>query len=73
MKIQDLIFLVIFLFLLFRRDEKWLAIAGLGSLILAIPFFAKWIFFTAAHLVWYAAAFFLLSIILSFLKLRHSK
>jgi heme/copper-type cytochrome/quinol oxidase subunit 4 len=64
MKIQDIIFLVVFLILLFKRDSKWTSAAGIICLVLAIPLFALWIFFTAQHLVWYSAGFFLLSIIL---------
>lgn len=70
MKIQDIIFLIVLLFLLFKRDEKWFASFGIASLVLSIPFFANWVFFTAEKLIWYAAAFFLISIIIHLLKLR---
>lgn len=64
MKPQDIIFILILLGLIYKRNPKWSAIAGLISLILAIPLFATWTFFTAERLTWYAAAFFLLSAIL---------
>lgn len=63
MKIQDILFIIVLLALIYKRDPRWPAIAGLGSLVLAIPLFATWTFFTAERLTWYAAAFFLLSII----------
>lgn len=64
MKIQDVVFLVVLLFLVLKHNPKWAAIAGLISLVLSIPLFSFWIFFTAERLTWYAAAFFLLAIIL---------
>nr|MBI5455854.1 hypothetical protein [Candidatus Levybacteria bacterium] len=64
MKIQDIIFLIIFVLVLLKRDSRLSTVTGIICLILSIPLFAAWIFFTAQHLVWYAAAFFLLSIIL---------
>jgi len=63
MKIQDIFFFVILLLLIYKRSPKLSAILGLISLFLAIPFFATWTFFTAERLTWYAAAFFLLSIL----------
>lgn len=63
MKIQDIIFFIVFALLLFKRDSKWMVIGGLICLVLSIPLFSFWIFFTAERLTWYAAAFFLLSII----------
>ncbi|MCL5434983.1 MAG: hypothetical protein M1405_01195 [Patescibacteria group bacterium] len=66
MKFQDLIFLVIFLLVILKRDSRLSTLAGILCLALSIPLFALWIFFTAQHLVWYAAAFFLLSVVLLF-------
>ena len=68
MKPQDIVFFIVFAILLFSRKPRALVWAGLVSLALAIPLFAKWIFFTAERLTWYAAAFFLAFIILSFVK-----
>ncbi len=67
MKPQDIVFLIVLLPLIYKRDSRLAAMIGIGSLILAIPLFATWTFFTAERLTWYAAAFFLLSI---FFKLR---
>lgn len=68
MKPQDLIFLLILLFLIFKKNPNWSAWAGVISLILSIPLFSFWIFFTAQRLVMYSAAFLLLSIIFHILK-----
>ena len=64
MKPQDIVFLLVFIFVVYRRDFKIAVLLGLVSLIIAAPLFASWIFFTAERLTWYAASFFLLSIIL---------
>lgn len=66
MKPQDIAFIVVFLLLLALRKQKLFIYAGLGSLLLAIPLFAKWIFFTAERLTWYAAAFFLASLLVKY-------
>lgn len=70
MKPQDIIFVLLVLFLLYKRNPQWAAGAGIVSLLIAIPLFAKWIFFTAERLTWYAAAFFLLSIVLHMFLLK---
>jgi hypothetical protein len=71
MKIQDIAFIFVIIVLLIIRKKAWLVYAGLASLILAIPLFAKWIFFTAQRLTWYAAVFFLIYILLSLFP-RHT-
>jgi|GEM_PF-3096440 len=58
MKLQDIIFLIIFAFLLWQRKPLWLIAAGLLCLLFAISLFAMHIFFTAERLIEYA--FFLL-------------
>ena len=62
MKAQDLIFLITILFIAWRRSSQLTIIIGLACLILAIPLFGFWIFFTAERLTMYAAGFFLLAI-----------
>ena len=62
MKIQDILFLIFLTFLVYKRNPKYLFLAGIFSLILSIPLFYFWIFFTAQRLVEYAAAFFFLGI-----------
>lgn len=64
MKIQDLIFLIVFLGMIYLRKPRWAVMVGLFSLVLAMPLFYFWIFFTAQRLTMYAAGFFLLDIIL---------
>jgi len=62
MKPQDIgFFIALFLILYFRPNPKWVAGLGLFCLLLSMPLFSFWVFFTAQRLVWYAAAFFLLS------------
>lgn len=68
MKPQDISFIIVLCILLVLRREKLFVGAGLVCFLLAIPFFAKWIFFTGERLVWYGAAFVLMSIILGTLK-----
>lgn len=65
MKIQDLGFAIIFLLLLWKRDLRLISLIGLICLVLAMPLFAFWVFFTAQRLVMYGAALILLSIFLS--------
>lgn len=65
MKIQDGAFLGVLTILLVIRKPKLFVYAGLLCLVLAIPLFGGWVFFTAERLTWYAAAFFLFFIIIS--------
>lgn len=64
MKPQDIAFFLVLVVLLLFRKPKVLVVAGLLCIIIAMPLFAFWVFFTAQHLIWYAAAFFLVAIIL---------
>ena len=59
-KPQDILFIAVLVLLLIKRDPKLFVWAGLGSLILAIPLFATWTFFTIA-------------VLLNLFKLRHNK
>lgn len=72
-KPQDLTFFIVLALLLLKRNTRWFVYAGLVSLALSIPLFAKWIFFTAERLTWYSAAFFLIAVLLNLTKLRHTK
>ena len=69
MKIQDLLFILIFLGILWLRRPRIVVITGLACFLLSIPLFHFWIFFTAERLTWYAATFILLGTILN-LKYR---
>jgi hypothetical protein len=71
MKPQDLIFFVSLVILCIIRRSKWQTIAGIACLLLAIPLYAKWVFFTAERLVWYASAFFLVATVTEMGKERH--
>jgi hypothetical protein len=67
-KIQDLSFFVVLVYLLWRRSSRLFVIFGLACLLLAMPLFAFRIFFTAERLTWYAAAFFAVSVFLIIIK-----
>lgn len=64
MKPQDILFIIILVALLVLRKPKILVWFGLISLLLSIPLFANWVFFTAERLVMYALGFLLSAIIL---------
>lgn len=68
MKLQDILFFGVFGVLFLLRKPRFFAWAGLSCLIVSIPLFATWTFFTAERLTWYAAAFFLTFIIISLFK-----
>lgn len=70
MKIQDIIFILIFILLIYKQNSRLAVLAGIILIFMSLPLFAKWIFFTAEHLVWYAAAFFLLGIFLELIGLN---
>lgn len=73
MKPQDIAFIIIFIVLIALRKPKLLVAAGILCLLISMPLFAKWIFFTAERLTWYAAAFFLIAIVVNLWKLRDNK
>ncbi len=66
MKIQDIAFFVVLALLILKRRPKLMAACGISCLLLSIPLFSFWVFFTAERLTWYAGGFFLLAIILYF-------
>jgi hypothetical protein len=59
--------------LILKKNPKLLAICGISCLILAIPLFSLWIFFTAERLTWYAAAYFLLATIFYLFKSKNER
>lgn len=73
MKVQDVVFVLVFVYLFYKRNPAFPALAGIISLLLAIPLFTFWIFFTAERLTWYAAGFFLLAIVFNLRSPRHKK
>lgn len=62
-KPQDILFVIALLALIYFNRPRLTTGAGVALLVLSVPLFAFWIFFTAERLVMYAAAFFLLAII----------
>ncbi len=73
MKPQDILFIIILVILLFIKKPKVFVGAGLLCLLVSMPLFSKWIFFTAERLVMYAAGFILVAIIMFLLKINNSK
>lgn len=70
MKIQDIVFFVVLALLILKRNPRLAALSGISCLLLSIPLFSFWIFFTAERLTWYAAAFFGLAIIFHLWNLK---
>lgn len=68
MKIQDIIFLVTVLILLFKRDSRLFLLTGLSAILISIPLFYLQIFFTAQRLVYYGAFFILVATIIMIVK-----
>lgn len=68
MKLQDLIFIVMLIFLIIKQNTKWFISTGLIFLVLSIPLFAFWIFFTAQRFIVYAWLFIFLGIFLKIFK-----
>ncbi len=73
MKVQDIIFIVVIIFLLYKRKAEWFAFAGVLSFIIAIPFYVMWIFFTAQRLVEYAFYLLIIALLLFVFKKRYHK
>lgn len=63
-KIQDVFFVIVLLILLSLGRKKLFVIAGLCSLVIAIPLYSQWIFFTAQRLVMYGAFLIFISLVL---------
>lgn len=64
MKPQDILFIFVILILLWRKNPKYCVFAGILCLMLAIPLFQLWVFFTAERLVLYALILFLIAVLL---------
>lgn len=73
MKPQDVLLLFFLLFLLWRNNKTWTLSAGILLLLLSMPLFAKHIFFTAEHLVWFGALYFLVAIFQILIHLKGRK
>jgi len=70
MKPQDIVFLIILLTLFIAKKPRLLVWVGLLCILLAMPLFSFWVFFTAERLVMYAAGFLFIAIILFWFTLR---
>jgi len=68
MKPQDIIYLIVLGFLIYRRNPNLFVWAGILCFIFSIPLFVFWIFFTAQHLVWYGASFIIIAIVFNVLR-----
>jgi len=68
MKVQDIIFIIFFVLLFLKKDYRLFVLAGIICWLLAIPLFAKWVFFTAERLTWYGTGFVLTGSFLLLLK-----
>lgn len=73
MKPQDIVFIIGFLLVSYKRNSNLSVAVGIILLLISIPLFSFWIFFTAERLVMYAAAFFLLAIVFNIIKLNRDK
>ncbi|HVT00648.1 MAG TPA: hypothetical protein VHE53_00255 [Patescibacteria group bacterium] len=71
MKPQDILFILILIVLLFKRNPKYFVWAGLVSILLSIPLFAFWVFFTAQRFVYYGVAFMLFACVFFILDFRN--
>jgi hypothetical protein len=65
MKPQDILFFVILAVLIGLRKPKYLVIAGLACIVLSIPLFHFWVFFTAQRLIMYSFGFLFIAVIIS--------
>lgn len=72
MKIQDFLFIGLFLIFLFKRDTQITVLAGIIFLLASMPLFYFWIFFTAERFTWYAVAFFLASVFFQLKQIRNN-
>ena len=73
MKIQHILFVILLAFLIWKRKPAWTAGLGLLLLVLSIPLFAKYVFYTAESMTWYAAGLFLLTFIQQTYRIIRSK
>lgn len=71
MKPQDILFFIVLMVLIFIKKSNWIVIAALLCIGLALPLFAKHIFFTAQHLTYYAWGFLLVAVLFKFYENRH--
>lgn len=68
MKPQDILFLLILLTILWKRNPIYAVIVALLCLIISMPLFQLWVFYTAERLVMYGAGFLLLAMVLFYFE-----
>lgn len=73
MKPQDIFFVVLFLLVLLKKDSRVSMAIGIVCILLSIPLFSFWVFFTAERLTWYGAAFFLLTTVLQLKEVQKQR
>lgn len=70
MKLQDILFLLLMVLLFYKNRYEYFVWSGLLCLILSIPLFSFWIFFTAERLVTYGFFLFLIASLLFLTRKR---
>ena len=72
MKIQDILFVILLILpiVVKRANARVFIILGIVMIMLSVPFFYMWIFFTAQRLIMYGAGFILVGIVLMLIKQR---
>ena len=70
MKPQDLVFIVVLIIFLLKRDVRLFILGAIACFFIAIPLFYTWKFFTAERLIYYAFFLLLVAMLLFFLKKR---
>lgn len=65
MKIQDLLFFIIFIGSILLQRRKLVLVVGLLCYVGAMFLYSRWIFFTAERFVWYGSLFIFSSFVIS--------
>lgn len=73
MKNQDIIFWLIFLYIVLQSKYKLSIFLALLCLLLSVILFVCTILFTAERLTWYAGAFILYSVVFTLLKSKKNE
>jgi hypothetical protein len=68
MKLQDIVFVLVFVVLVLLRKERVILLFGIICLMTATALYVSWIFFTAQRLVMYGIAFIFTSLIFSLFR-----
>ncbi|OGH12449.1 MAG: hypothetical protein A2857_06240 [Candidatus Levybacteria bacterium RIFCSPHIGHO2_01_FULL_36_15] len=71
MKIQDVILLIIFIYLLYKHNSRQFILLGILCFLASIPLFYFWVFFTAQRLIYFGSFFLLCGIISYFVQSKN--